>query len=452
MPAMPYMHELLQGLLHAHAVAGGSAILLSATLPQQQRQALLNSFATGGGWAEPQVGNENYPLLTCMHANNFSETAVATRPEVKRRVSVQFLSEEQSVYSLLAETTQQWQCACWIRNTVRDAVTAYQKLKELYPDLQVELFHARFALGDRLDIETQVIEKFGKDSTAPTRAGRVLIATQVVEQSLDLDFDVLVSDLAPIDLILQRAGRLRRHTRDTKGSPIVGKDKRGEVCLHIFAPQFTQEPQANWYKDFFPHAQRVYDDHGQLWLTAKILQERKAFAVPQDMRNLIEYVYGGEAELPEGLDPRAIEADGNRRAQASTAALNKLCLKDGYTKSTMEVCWDEASTPTRLGEEMITVYLAKWVENKLQAWVQGEHAWRMSSVAVRAFYGKKAIVPPEIPAAESEACREQLPAKGKWGVLLPLVLRDGKWYGTLQGEKQENKFCYSHKLGLVLRG
>lgn len=248
-----YMHELLCALLHAHAVAGGSAILLSATLPQQQRQALLDSFAKGGGVVEPKVCDKNYPLLTCLSAKNFSETAVATRKEVRRTVAVQFLSEEQAIYSLLAETAKQGQCACWIRNTVKDAITSYQQLKELYPDVKVELFHARFALGDRLDIEKHVVQRFGKDSTTTTRAGRVLIATQVVEQSLDLDFDVLITDLAPIDLIIQRAGRLHRHARDKAGNPITSKDQRGEVHLHVFTPQFTDVPEAGWYKDFFPH-------------------------------------------------------------------------------------------------------------------------------------------------------------------------------------------------------
>ena len=445
-----YMHELLRGLLEAHAIAGGSAILLSATLPQQQRQALLNSFAKGRKWDEIKVSNDNYPLLTCLSANNFSETAVATRAEVKRNVAVQFLAEEQAVYSLLAETAKRGQCACWIRNTVRDAVAAYQKIKAMYPDMQVELFHARFALGDRLDIETQVVQRFGKDSNTTTRTGRVLIATQVVEQSLDLDFDTLITDLAPIDLIIQRAGRLRRHTRDKDGNSVVGTDQRDKVCLHIFAPQFTETPDAGWYKDFFPHAQKIYEDHGRLWLTAKILQERKIFSVPQDMRNMIEYVYDGNAELPVSLDSRAIEADGNRRAQKSNAVINKLCLKDGYTKSAMEVCWDESSTPTRLGEPTTTVYLAKWDGSSLQPWIQGEHAWRMSSVAIRTFYVKKEIWPDEITKAEIAKCKEQLPAKGRWGVLVPLIKINSMWCGELQGEKKKHSFSYSEEFGLSM--
>ena len=445
-----YMHELLRALLHAHAVVGGSAILLSATLPQQQRQELLHSFAKGGGWADVKVRSKNYPLLTCLSANNFSETAVATRAEVKRNVAVQFLSEEQAVYSLLNETAKRGQCACWIRNTVRDATIAYQKIKALYPGMQVELFHARFALGDRLDIEAQVVERFGKDSNATMRAGRVLIATQVVEQSLDLDFDTLITDLAPIDLIIQRAGRLRRHTRDKDGDPVVGTDQRDKVCLHIFAPQFTETPDAGWYKDFFPQAQKVYEDHGRLWLTAKILQKRKFFSVPQDMRSMIEKVYDREAKIPDGLDFRSIEADGNRRAQASTAVLNKIPLKDGYTQSSMEVCWDESITPTRLGEPTTTVYLAKWSNESLQPWVQGEHAWRMSSVTIRSFYVKGEVRQADIPPEEIKKSKEQLPAKGKWGALLPLVQHNGEWRGVLQGEKQRYNFIYCDKLGLVL--
>ena len=83
-------------------------------------------------------------------------------------------------------------------------------LKALLPDADVCLFHARFALGDRLNIQESVLTNFGKDSEGAERQ-RILIATQVVEQSLDCDWDVMITDLAPIDLLIQRAGRLHRH-------------------------------------------------------------------------------------------------------------------------------------------------------------------------------------------------------------------------------------------------
>ena len=168
------------------------------------------------------------------------------------------------------------------------------------------------------------------------------------------------------------------------------------------------------------------------------------------MRAMIEKVYDREAKIPDGLDSCSIEADGNRRAQASTAVLNKIPLKDGYTQSSMEVCWDESITPTRLGEPTTTVYLAKWSNESLQPWVQGEHAWRMSSVTIRSFYVKGEVRQADIPPEEIKKCKEQLPAKGRWGVLVPLIKINSMWCGELQGEKKKHSFSYSEEFGLSM--
>jgi len=122
-------------------------------------------------------------------------------------------------------------CVCWVRNTVADALQAYARFQPRMPEENLLLFHARFALRDRLDMEERVLASFGKASTPTQRAGRLLIATQVVEQSLDVDFDLLVTDLAPIDRVIQRAGRLRRHRRTADGTPQcdpAAADQRGE--------------------------------------------------------------------------------------------------------------------------------------------------------------------------------------------------------------------------------
>src|SRR5262249_44825328 len=119
-------------------------------------------------------------------------------------------------------------CVCVITNTVRQAQRVFQELG-LDGD-EKALFHARVTAGERERIAQRVIAKFGKDSTLrPARY--VLVATQVVEQSLDVDFDEMVSEIAPIDLLLQRSGRIKRHTRDAKGRLKDGEDERGEPTL-----------------------------------------------------------------------------------------------------------------------------------------------------------------------------------------------------------------------------
>ena len=124
-----------------------------------------------------------------------------------------------TAFERLRTALQAGHCACWVRNTVADALEAYALWVQEIGAANVILYHARFALTDRLHIGAEVLKRFGKESTAADRRGRLVIATQVVEQSLDVDFDYMVTDLAPIDLIIQRAGRLKRHARDTAGEP-----------------------------------------------------------------------------------------------------------------------------------------------------------------------------------------------------------------------------------------
>src|SRR5690606_39091293 len=163
------------------------------------------------------------------------------------------------------------------------------------------LFHARFGLADRLEKEELVLKHFGSDSTTELRQGRLVIATQVVEQSLDVDFDLLISDLAPIDRLIQRAGRLRRHIRDAQGNRLISagaSDQRGNAVMWLFGPEWSDEPTASWFESAFPKASAVYPDHAQLWLTAQALRTGH-FSMPFDARDLIEGVFGDEAPVPD---------------------------------------------------------------------------------------------------------------------------------------------------------
>ena len=159
---------------------------------------------------------------------------------MKRTVNIQRLNSEDEVIAQIRLAVAAGQCVCWIRNTVKAARQSYQDLLDAGIDSnRLSLFHSRFAMIDRQEIENRTLQYFGDDSTPEHRKGQVLIATQVVEQSLDLDFDVMITDLAPIDLIIQRAGRLMRHIRDAQGNRISqegAKDLRGTPMLYLFSP------------------------------------------------------------------------------------------------------------------------------------------------------------------------------------------------------------------------
>ena len=124
----------------------------------------------------------------------------------------------------------------YVRNAVDDVLDAAETLTSR--GLAPEIFHARFALCDRLAIERRVVDMFGKSSEEQQREGRILVASQVVEQSLDLDFDVLVTDLAPIDLVIQRAGRLWRHAHRSY--------RRGNPELVVVSPPPASDADGEW--------------------------------------------------------------------------------------------------------------------------------------------------------------------------------------------------------------
>lgn len=448
-----YMHRLLQNLLTFHAASGGNAILLSATLPFKMRQELLAAYARGLRKQEPVSMNEGYPLLTKLGADEFQEEAVSTRMEVKRNLFFSLIHDEQEAFKLIINKTNEGKCVAWVRNTVTDALETYQLLKEIIPEKQILLFHARFALGDRLNIEEKVLSLFDKNSRAEQRQGKVLIATQVIEQSLDLDFDVLLSDLAPIDLLLQRAGRLQRHTRDKSGNPIDGKDERGEARLYILSPEPQQEADSGWFGSLFPRAVKVYEDHGRLWLTARYLFQQKTMQIPDDMRNAIEHVYGERSEglIPKGLLNRSLDAETTAMVHTSQARMNSIHIEDGYSMPDHE-WWDETVTPTRLGDPTITLRLAKWENGVLQPWSDAsKNAWSLSEVKVRQTLVSQEAEPenPQL-AAAIEDVKEQWPGrKHAFCLLIPMIERGvDMWEGKALNPQGTNvTIQYSRDFG-----
>lgn len=453
-----YVHKLLCRLLQAHSAAGGSVILLSATLPVNQRQQLIYAFDKGRNQQSlpvSKIKNSDYPLLTYRHESGLSEQKVATRKSVKRQVNVTLVHRQDELEGLITDAIGKGQCVCWIRNTVADAREAYLQLSKKNPDWPMDLFHARYAMSDRLNIENQVLERFGVRSGSEQRQARVLIATQVIEQSLDLDFDVMISDLAPIDLIIQRAGRLCRHARDIYGNRIEGPDQRGTPTLIVNSPELDKDISEDWYSNYFKRASYVYENHGQLWLTAKLLADNKGFRMPEDARRLIESIYGDSAldAIPEELQEKSYSAEGSDKAKSGLAEINALELELGYTGINENQWWEDALTPTRLGELTTTVYLARWDGNKLVPWIDSnQYAWSKSAVQLLQAFVLEEVPTETITEKMLVDCRKQLPAKGKWGVLLPLTLTyEDSWEGIVKNKMGERTtIYYSTKFGIVL--
>lgn len=426
-----YMHRLLSALLSFHASLGGSAVLLSATLPQKMRHELIEAFADGLGVESPKPAREEYPLVTHLTLEGLDEHPVPARPASRRRISVRPLLDDDAVRSHLASALDEGGCACWVRNSVDDAIEAYREwVARLGPE-RVALFHARFVLCDRLQRERDVLNRFGPDSDVDMRTGQLLIATQVVEQSLDLDFDAMVIDLAPIDLVIQRAGRLMRHPRTARGSRTDGTDGRGDPVLGVAMPEPIDDADSTWYSRRFPRGAHVYEHHGHLWLTASWLFRHRGFAVPDDAREMIESVFSPEmqARVPAGLTRRSDAADGRARAAIALARLNALSRDSGYA-ATGTPWQDDASAPTRLGDPTSTLRFARYDEGRLLPLSNdsSRHAWQLSQVSVRR--SRVAGEHLTISDQEAKALKSTMPDEGEDSVLVVLHRSGGAWTGA----------------------
>ena len=220
-----YMNVYLDRTLEWMAAYGIPVILLSATLPSRRREELVRKYVKAyirynpnsdrKKNTRPQINckaDAAYPLLTWTDAKRVCQKEIFQRPE-KKTVAVIHMDCEERLPEYLNEKLSDGGCACIILNTVRKAQEVYEKISALLDNAEVVLYHARFTMPDRALKEKELLEHMGKNSDQSDRRRFILIGTQVLEQSLDYDADIMITQLCPMDLLLQRMGRLHRHKR-----------------------------------------------------------------------------------------------------------------------------------------------------------------------------------------------------------------------------------------------
>lgn len=277
-----YMTTIIARMLEWLSALGTSVVLLSATLPTAKRQQLAEAYTGGSVTLEE---SEDYPYLLTVNDTEFHSANPPAENESKiihlHRLTTFAEDDWRGKAAWLLQQVENGGCVCWITNTVERAQRTFQALLEIAPpDVDCLLLHARFPLADRQEIEEQIGEKYGKGATKRPPKG-IVIGTQVLEQSLDIDFDLMVSDLAPIDLLLQRIGRLHRHHRPNRAAA------HSEPHVYI-----------NFELDEAQHlrigADRFYTPY-LLLKTWQIIEQKTAvpgyFDLPNDYRPLIEGVY-----------------------------------------------------------------------------------------------------------------------------------------------------------------
>ncbi|KAI95305.1 CRISPR-associated protein Cas3 [Rhodomicrobium udaipurense JA643] len=443
-----YVSRELERLIEFHAALGGSTIILSATLAEDTRNRLVNAWRKGSGGEPALLSSAAYPLITAVARGACEEMPVDARKELCRSVPVRRIATFDEAVAHVVAFARDGAPVAWIRNAVDDAIEACEALEKA--GLEPLLLHARFAMGDRIDREAKIQTMLGRDSTPEQRRGFVLVGTQILEQSLDYDVDAMVSDLAPVDLIIQRAGRLWRHPgREGRLAPRE---------LLIFSPDTDGAVDADWYRGMSPRAAAVYDHHGFVWRSAGALFDAGEIRAPEGLRDLIAKVYGTDApEFPPALEAASMKAEAKAMSGKSMAEINLLTLEKGYGGD--NAGWtSDVEISTRLEDgPSVTFRLARLAGGAVVPWCKPtgccaaalRRAWALSEVRVQERLAKG------VPEPEGELARAIDAAKkdwGKWEQEIPLLLLERgegePWRGVVLRKDGPATALYDDRLGL----
>lgn len=363
-----YTGTLLLHLLRWLLALGSSVVLLSATLPPQIRRQLAE--LTG---AEPPDTDAAYPRLSVYQPGK-AVMPIEFKADPERQLTIELHSvtaDLAAIQSALNMHLINGGYALVLLNTVQRAQELYRQYgtgepmlidgepvgKRLPDGTEVYLFHARFPAGTRQRREDAVLKLFGPhiEGESSERSGRkILIATQVAEQSLDLDFDLIVTDLAPIDLLLQRAGRLWRHKR--------GKRPLPKPILVVAG--LAEDPPPEFGKPLWWNA--VYRED-VLLRTRSLLRDKPTLILPDEIEVLVSAVYEEETQIEQSLEERLERAmqDALGIEYAKTGAANQVIIglpDDASWKSGARFTLYDDDEPgvhlslkvkTRLGEDSI---------------------------------------------------------------------------------------------------
>lgn len=247
-----YMSQYLQTALHWLGRYQAPVVLLSATLPHSRKKELLTAYQSGLTGAEdlPELeeAGEDYPVIT--HASTRGvQTAMAAPGGEPQHVEIHLIADDdEDLREALRHTADHGGCTAVVCSTVDRAQHVYRLAQEMVGD-DADLLHARFIASQRVEKENRLLQQLGPASSLsngsrPTR--RIVVATQVIEQSLDVDFDYMITDIAPSDLVLQRIGRLHRHARPETERPEWAR--RPRVALRGFT-RFPTEDEPPEFDD-----------------------------------------------------------------------------------------------------------------------------------------------------------------------------------------------------------
>ncbi|NLO47360.1 MAG: CRISPR-associated helicase Cas3' [Clostridiales bacterium] len=309
-----YMSRYLYKVMNWLGAYKVPVIMLSATLPAGKRREIISAYLnirdkpkrSGAKWksggnspAAPEQAEETfaYPLITFTEGREVKYEPLESHMR-NADVAVRYLPDD-ALQASLNDFLSEGGCAGIIVNTVKRAQDTYELLSERFGEDSVRLLHSRFISSDRTKKEHELVNLLGPGAKRPKKL--IVVGTQVLEQSLDIDFDLLVTDICPMDLLIQRIGRLHRHKRNR---PMKLKKA---VCL---ITGVTDE-------GFDSGAEAIYGKY--------LLMRTKAFMPsevihPDFMSDLVQDVYGEKAAP---VEPALAERYESARREHESKAKDK---------------------------------------------------------------------------------------------------------------------------------
>ncbi|SFE83863.1 CRISPR-associated helicase/endonuclease Cas3 [Nitrosomonas sp. Nm166] len=438
-----YMYGLLDAVLEQQRLAGGSAILLSATLPQQQKQQLAKAWGS-----QCLNSSEVYPLITHIGTGGCKSFDLQELPKqqpepysinLDLQYIPQLLPDDTLIQRLLGAVKQGAQ-VCVICNLVDVAQGLYQHLQVLIEqsnvlqDDQCLLFHSRYLFADRQQIEREVLDLFGPNPE-PAKArnqGHLLIATQVVEQSLDLDFDWLITQLCPVDLLFQRIGRLHRHAKNQTLRP---KQFAAPICTVLLPTDESYELH-----------ELIYGNSRVLWRTEQCLQmavqqQNAQICFPHAYREWIDKVYD-EDYWPN--EPEKVIK--SYEAYDQKCYVSQMTARQLINSSMTELADNDSNVAalTRDGEMSLNVVPFYIDENCLKHLLDDSV---VNELDPSQFYEMLNLNTVSVP--KSWANKNRLPSVDQEGLIwLPMIAHGN---GYFVGSHATTEYCYHRRTGLSRR-
>lgn len=307
-----YTGTLIRVLCEILEKLGCTVILLSATLTPERRTALLDTRDS------PET--DHYPLISGKQSNGIFIMPRPVQPPEEKKVHIVFVENENALRDAWEQACN-GACLLWICNTVSRAQSVYAKLETLAQEQTgsptLGLLHSRFPHFRREELETYWMELLGKGSK--NRCGCILVSTQIVEQSVDLDADLLITELAPTDMMLQRIGRLWRHPRERSAT------KRAE-CWILKEVETLDKLRGMKKEDIrktlgakaWVYAPYVLLRSLEIWFA----REEKDITIPTEIRSLLKGTYDDRDVETKGWEAWKQEILGDEFAKKRTAEMN----------------------------------------------------------------------------------------------------------------------------------